>query len=262
MSRRPKVKDTPLWWPLFSLPNVGVNSPVQVDGFALVPPDDFRIAAIKKQQPRLGSLLKRFKTEFGDPVAPSTIIWRKDQPDTYRSISAISGFRDIVSMSVIPLSWAKTHRFGHVRGPMYSGTFAVYPWMVDNKGEGLITQTPSFLGYHGVARLRGQTMPALSFHQLDRRDVDILLLNELLKRWQRCFASNSPAVEDERLFRSLNMANAAAKLPAGADTICTMSSGLRRFGQAHLKSSIPQNERHLRASTLRLRALPGIFRNA
>jgi hypothetical protein len=46
----------------------------------------------------------------------------------------------------------------------------------------------------------------------------MLLLNELLKRWERCFSTDSPAVEDERLFRSLNMANAAAKLPAGADT--------------------------------------------
>ena len=61
-------------------------------------------------------------------------------------------------------------------------------------------------------------MAALSFHQLDRRDVDMLLLNELLKRWERCFSTDSPAVEDERLFRSLNMANAATKLPAGADT--------------------------------------------
>ncbi|WP_354233168.1 hypothetical protein [Bradyrhizobium sp. I1.8.5] len=203
---------------MFSLPNVRVKFPIQVEGFALVPADDFRIEAIKKKQPRLGSFLKRFKTEFGDAVEPSTIIWRKDRPDTYRSISAISGFRDLISMSVIPLSWAKTHRFGHVQGPMYSDTFAVYPWMVDNRGEGLITQTPSLLAYHEVKRLRGQTMAALSFHQLDRRDVDLLLLNELLKRWERCFSTDSPAVEDERLFRSLNMANAAAKLPAGADT--------------------------------------------
>jgi hypothetical protein len=104
------------------------------------------------------------------------------------------------------------------QGPMYSDTFAVYPWMVDSRGDGLITQTPSLLAYHEVKRLRGQTMAALSFHQLDRRDVDLLLLNELLKRWERCFSTDSPAVEDERLFRSLNMANAAAKLPAGADT--------------------------------------------
>lgn len=43
---------------------------------------------------------------------------------------------------------------------------------------------------------------------------------ELLKRcerWEWYFANDSPSIEDERLFRSLNMANAAAMLPAGAD---------------------------------------------
>jgi hypothetical protein len=69
-----KAKEPPLWAPMFSLPNVHVKFPIDVDGFALVAPDDFRIKAIKKQQPRLGSFLKRFKTEFGDPVQPSTII--------------------------------------------------------------------------------------------------------------------------------------------------------------------------------------------
>jgi hypothetical protein len=100
---------------------------------------------------------------------------------------------------------------------MYSDTFAIYPWMVDNKGEGLVTRTPALFGYHEVKRLRGQTVPALPPHELDRRDVDMLLMKELLARWERCFASDSPAIEDERLFRSLNMANAAALLPAGAD---------------------------------------------
>jgi hypothetical protein len=215
---KPEERDTPLWWPMFALPNVHVTFPIEVDGFAMAAPDDFRIKAIAKKQPRFGSFMKKFKTEFGVPVQPSTIIWRKDKPDTYRSISAISGFRDLVSMSVIPLSWAKSHRFGHYgQGPMYSDAFAVYPWMVDNKGEGLITRTQTMFGYHEVKRLHGQTMPALSPHTLDKPDVDLLLMNELLKRWERCFATEIPSVEDERLFRSLNMANAAAMLPAGAD---------------------------------------------
>src|ERR1700755_3183125 len=106
-----KRQPSPLWSPMFSLPNVRIKFPIQVDGFALVSPDDFRVSAIKKKQPRLGSFLKKFKTEFGDLVEPSTMIWRKDKPDTYRTISAISGFRDLISMSVIPLSWAMIHQF-------------------------------------------------------------------------------------------------------------------------------------------------------
>jgi hypothetical protein len=53
---------------MFSLPNLQVKFPIDVDGFALVAPDDFRIAAIKKQQPRHGTFLGKFRTEFGDPA--------------------------------------------------------------------------------------------------------------------------------------------------------------------------------------------------
>ena len=120
------------------------NSPIQVEGFALVPTDDFRIEAIKKKQPRLRSFLKRFRTEFGDAVEPSTIIWRKDKPDSYRSIRRhIRLSRSHLDVCHSP-ELGRDHRFGHVHGPMYSDTFAVYPWMVDNRGEGLITQTPRF----------------------------------------------------------------------------------------------------------------------
>jgi hypothetical protein len=218
MPRKAKLKEPPLWWPMFASPNVHTTFPIEADGFGLVPPDDFRIQAIAREQRRFGSFMNKFKTEFGDPVQPSTIIWRRDKPGTYRTISAISGFRDLISMSVIPIAWARSHRWGRSMGAMYSDAFAVYPWMVDNRGEGLITSTPNMRGYHEVKRLHGQTMPALSPHTLNKRDVDLLLMGELLKRWERCFATETPSVGDERLFRSLNMANSAAKLPAGADT--------------------------------------------
>ncbi|MGX9425606.1 MULTISPECIES: hypothetical protein [Bradyrhizobium] len=83
--RAPKAKEPPLWWPMFSLPNDQVKFPIKVEGFALVPTDDFRFEAIKKKQPRLGNFLERFKTEFGDAGEPSTIVWRKDKPDPNRS---------------------------------------------------------------------------------------------------------------------------------------------------------------------------------
>jgi hypothetical protein len=214
----PNTKEPPLWAPMFALPNVRTTSPIEVDGFALVAPDDFRITAINKQQPRLGKFLKKFKTEFGEPVSPSTIIWRRDKPDRYRTISAISGFRDLIALSVIPLAWTRAHRWHRNSSATYSDVFAVYPWMVDNRGEGLITSTPTLLGYHRVEVLKAQTTPALSTVELREADVDLLLLAELLTRWERCFSKDTPAVDDERLFRSLNMANSAAKLPAGADT--------------------------------------------
>jgi hypothetical protein len=213
----PKTKETPLWWPMFALPNIDIAFPIQVDGFALTRVEDFRVKSIAKKQIRFASYLKKFKNEFGDAKQPSLIIWRKDKPNTYRTISAISGFRDLVSMSVIPYAWARTLRWQRTVAPMYSDAFSIYPWMVDNKGEHLITRTPTMFGIHEVKLLRAQGTPALSQLILKEDDVDQLLLPELLKRWESCFATENPTPEDERLFRSLNMANAAAMMPAGAD---------------------------------------------
>ena len=89
------AKDTLLWWPMFALPNIQTKFPIEVDAFAFVPHDDFRLKAITKVQPRFGSFMKKFKNEFGNTVHPSVIIWQKGKPDTYRTISAISGFRDL-----------------------------------------------------------------------------------------------------------------------------------------------------------------------
>ena len=89
--------------------------------------------------------------------------------------------------------------------------------MVDKNYEGLITRTLEMLGWHEVSKLRAQSIPALSHAILDKSRLDWPLLDELHKRWQSCFSTDTPDTEDLKLFRSLNMANAAAQLPAGAD---------------------------------------------
>jgi len=214
------------WAPMFALPNIRLTAPLGVEGFLLVPPSDFRSKAIAAQQKLFGAFLKQFVTEFGDPVEPSIIIWRNDKPDTYRSIPAISGFRDAISMSVIPLAWARSLRWNRGMGPVYADSFRVYPWMVDKNGEHLITQTPVMLGIHDVNRHKGQSIAALYPQSLDERDIDRQLLTELLKRWQKCFATADQPEEEEHLFRSLNMANAAAMMPAGADSQLYDTAGL------------------------------------
>jgi hypothetical protein len=65
--------------------------------------------------------------------------------------------------------------------------------------------------------LRPQSTPALSTDFFDSAPRDEPLLRGLLKRWQRAFGTPNPSADDIKLFRSLNMANAAALLPAGAD---------------------------------------------
>jgi hypothetical protein len=203
---------------MFALPNLVLREAIEVDGFALAPAHDDRIVEMARTRTAFGSFMGRFKTEFGDEIEPSVIIWRDDMPNSYRTISAISGFRDLISMCVIPLAWAQVLRFGPRQVALYSDYFSVYPWMTDNKDEGIITRTPAMLGVHEVRLLQASSIAALSLHILEHRDIDRPMLKELLRLWVRCFATDTPTPEDERLFRSLNMANAAAMLPLGADS--------------------------------------------
>ena len=68
-----------------------------------------------------------------------------------------------------------------------------------------------------VKELRPQSTPGIVHRPLVRRDIDRPLLAALLQRWQHRYQTLTPTWEDTALFRSLNMANAASKIPASAD---------------------------------------------
>jgi hypothetical protein len=210
----------PDWLPMFAVPAIEVRTAVEVDGFALASLHDSRIPYLVATYPSFKEFLSRFTTEFGDPLVPSIFICRDDAPISYRGIDAIAGFRDALAMCVIPQSWARVLRYHNNMGIKYSDYFAVYPWMIEKDyGTNLITQTLNLLGFHTVQRLQGQPLVALSKEFFDLGPIDRPLLTALLQRWQQAFSTASPALDDIRLFRSLNMANAAARLPGGADAL-------------------------------------------
>ncbi len=205
------------WLPLFALPNIEVRQPIELDGFALASIHDGRVRELAESHPNFREFMSKFTTEFGQPIVPSVFICRDNAPITYRGVDAIAAFRDAVAMCVIPQSWAKLLRFGNTMGIRYSDYFSVYPWMLDKNFHDLITRTLEMLGVHQVLELHPQSTPALSHVVFESGPLDVPLLRGLLERWERCFGTPSPIADEIKLFRSLNMANAAALLPAGAD---------------------------------------------
>ena len=73
------------------------------------------------------------------------------------------------------------------------------------------------IGIHYVKELRPQSAPALGRRSLSLSDMDHPLLEALLARWKHCFADEKYNHKDLRLFRSLEMARAASKMPGGSD---------------------------------------------
>jgi hypothetical protein len=68
-----------------------------------------------------------------------------------------------------------------------------------------------------VDELRPQSEPALGNRFLNNSDFDRPLLDALVDRWEQCFATGEQSVRDRRLFRALDMARAASRIPGGLD---------------------------------------------
>ena len=226
------------WLPMFALPHVAAYEPIETDGIALVTLEDPRLKAMAKEHSSFAKYLNKFWDEFSSQLAPSIIIWRNDLPDTSKTIEAIAGFRDAIAISVIPYAWARTHRYKRGQGIRYADWFSIYPWMIDKNYEHLIAQTGAVLAIHEVSKLHAQSSPCISHEIIDERDIDRPLIHALFQNWISCFCSKRPPHQAITLFRSLNMAHAAAALPAQAGmTTYDTGRSISLYGPAPLKFS-------------------------
>jgi hypothetical protein len=203
---------------MFALPNIALEEAIEIDGVALASISDMRIRELANEHENFASYLESFRSEFGYRLSPSVIIRRDDTRELYRSVEALSGFRDAIALSVVPYAWATYLRFGNLPDITYSDWFSIYPWMLDKNYQYVVMNSMGTgLGLNEVKELRPQSTPGIVHRPLVRRDVDRPLLAALLRRWQQRYQTLTPTWEDTALFRSLNMANAASKIPASAD---------------------------------------------
>jgi hypothetical protein len=127
-------------------------------------------------------------------------------------------------LSVIPLQRAGGIVHDGSHDIQYSDYFDFYPWVYHEGHKHLVCNTPAQVSLHEVRVFRGQTSPILSPLDFDHKDTDNPLLTALLERWRIRYGTKRPQWSDRALFRSLNMAAAASKMPAGVD-LTTFSLG-------------------------------------
>ncbi|RKG67809.1 hypothetical protein [Corallococcus terminator] len=207
------------WKPVFVLPNIRIEAPIEGGEVALVPTDDPRVADLRRQSSRLAEFLGRFSDAFGVLIEPTVLLIRADAPDSLFSVSALAGFRDLVAHSVIPHARARLLAYSRQGGVHFGNSFTFYPWMVDKHDEYMVARTPALYAIHNVEKFHGQSTPEVPVLRVSDSDLDTPLLEGLLARWRVWYGSEAPAVEDVAMFRSLNMALHASMLPAGSDGI-------------------------------------------
>jgi hypothetical protein len=214
----------PEWTPIFLIPNLRVSHDVTTDEMAIVPCTDERLRPYEAIHPQFRQFLRRFTDPFGARVTPGVLLLRSDAPETFKSIEAVSSFRDLLALSVTPLQRARGIVHDGSHHIQYSDFFDFYPWVYHEGHAHLVCHTLAQVSLHEVRLFRGQTSPILSPLDFDHMDVDTPLLNALLERWRVRYGTKRPQWSDRALFRSLNMAAAASKMPAGVD-LTTFSIG-------------------------------------
>ena len=134
---------------------------------------------------------------------------------------AFGAFRDAVCVSAVVAGQGLTMKWGSSdRGIIFSDAFDIYPWFPSPElgfEKYVAAVTPALCGLRETRDLRPQSAPALGNRSLSLIHVDRPLLQALLERWEHCFAAGRESDEDRRLFRALEMACAASRIPGGAD---------------------------------------------
>jgi hypothetical protein len=206
-----------MWNPVFLLPNLRIKQEVSVGEAAIVPADDPRAQLYSKQYPEFRAFVRKFTDPFGVKCAPGVLLLESTSNPTFRSMEAVSSFRDLLALSVIPRQRAKSMVHGHSSHIQYSDYFDFYPWSFNQDNGHIVCSTPGLNALHLVSDFKGQCSALLTPLDFDYIDLDMPLLNTLLARWRSRYGTKKPEWADEALFRSLNMAVAASKMPAGVD---------------------------------------------
>lgn len=70
----------PEWIPMFAMPNVLPQNPIEIPCIAFVADFDGRIKVLRKKYPQYDDFLNRFTSEFGKRLSTGTIMVRDDAP--------------------------------------------------------------------------------------------------------------------------------------------------------------------------------------
>ncbi|WP_332117252.1 hypothetical protein [Azorhizobium caulinodans] len=169
-------------------------------------------------RPSVRAFLGRFSGQFGETLAPSVILRRCDIPDSYKTYDALAGLRDILSACSVPLARACYLAYGAERSPgelHFSDVFDIYPWMPGGTREYLHLRNYQMNAVHVVSQFHGQGTPGVRPGQLMDSHFEKRLAETLLERWDDHFGATRPDRADTSLFRALNMAREAARMPSG-----------------------------------------------
>jgi len=136
----------PHWIPVFTLPNVFVKEPVEVEYVALVSPDDPPLPSNRKDEQELQKVRevvhRCIQAEgYSERYSPTG-----RRPSMVKSYEAIGGFRDAISLSAVVHNRTNTILYDNARSNQYSTFFEFYAWNLSKDFNLLVTNNQPVAG--------------------------------------------------------------------------------------------------------------------
>lgn len=202
------------WLVLSVLPNLDLRFAVAAHHVAIAPAADPRVAELRAAHPNFEQFMSRFRNAHGRAVSPAVMLIDADAPGSRRAGEAMVGMRNALAVATVTRQTALELLYPQGHRILFSDPFDFYPWNLDRDFDRMISITPASIALHQVGDFAGQPSPGSPVHTLDRIGVDPVLLSELLAHWDAAYGRPRPSAFDTALFRSLNMASAAMRMPA------------------------------------------------
>jgi len=193
------------------LHNLAVEAPVETDYMAVVPPSDPRLK-VHMANADFRHFLSAFRDQFGRKRRPSALLARGA---VRRKPGAVLAFRNALAVASVTRAW---ERFlgadRQLESLKYSGYFDIYPHYLSTDYQWLIVNSASVHGLDQTNEFHGQTAPELGSANPPKDFYDTDLFAALMARWRRRHVRGGVDLAlDEALFRSLEMAYRAARIP-------------------------------------------------
>jgi hypothetical protein len=234
------------WRFISLLHNLALDASVGNDQMAIVPLSDVRLKQyweIKDFERYVGA----FKDQYGRQHEPSVLIGRGR---LQRKPEAVLAFRNALAISAVARAWERFLALDSQNDPFkFSDYFDFYPHLPTRDFSGLVVNTASVMGYDSTDEFSGQVAPELGHSSHRTEFYDAELFGALLERWEaRHRGGRTREPTDEALFRSLEMAFRAARVPhANRGSIGDYGAAISLWVSAFEILAWPKNQ-HARTS--------------
>lgn len=214
-----------VWEIIRILPNLSIKdkSPFLHRFIKIVSPTDPEVGTTESDKVRTcwQNLLSSFQDIFGKKYIPAVLAVHKDFYSIFsiegvkamEAMEAIRAFRNIAAICTILPVRSKAITTLNVLGPSCADYFDLYP-MVPNSSGFIVFRAGAVSGIDNRPGFTGQCSPHIVYGDTTIFSIDDELWNSLIRAWELCYYLKKNINSFRRIFRSLEVAFHALRVPS------------------------------------------------